>query len=239
MRTLQNSSQTKLKLKVHEIFASYQGEGLFVGEKQIFFRFSRCNMECVYCDTDNSVETRRPLEEVITEIERLYWREGSIQSLSLTGGEPLLYPKEIPPIADCARKLGLKVFLETNATLPRAFDRVQSWVDVVSVDIKLPSVSHTPSFWNEHEAFLKRSQKKICYIKIVLSDEADSKEFSQAIELIAKVNSQIPLILQPVTPLGGVPKIKRKKLDLFYDSALSKLWDVRIQPQWHKIWKIK
>jgi len=85
----------------------------------------------------------------------------------------------------------------------------------------------------------RENRKKICYIKIVLSDEADGKEFSQAIELIAKVNSQLPLILQPVTPLGGAPKIKRKKLDLFYDMALSKLWDVRIQPQWHKMWKIK
>ena len=37
---------------IKEIFESLQGEALYIGQKQIFIRFSRCNLSCAYCDTD-------------------------------------------------------------------------------------------------------------------------------------------------------------------------------------------
>ncbi|MBN1405468.1 MAG: 7-carboxy-7-deazaguanine synthase QueE, partial [Candidatus Omnitrophica bacterium] len=39
---------------VLEIFSSIQGEGIYVGERQIFIRFAGCNLNCVYCDTKNN-----------------------------------------------------------------------------------------------------------------------------------------------------------------------------------------
>ena len=42
------------KTKVREIFTSIQGEGPYVGVKQLFVRFCGCNLRCDYCDTDVS-----------------------------------------------------------------------------------------------------------------------------------------------------------------------------------------
>lgn len=225
--------------KVHEIFVSLQGEGPYAGEKQIFFRFSRCNMACAYCDTDNSAGQNRGIEDCAVDIERLFWREGSVHSLSITGGEPLLYPKMIPELSQTARRLGLKVFLETNSTLPKAFKEVRDLIDVVAMDLKLPGVGRTPSYWKEHQAFLELSRGWDRYVKMVLSEETCFGEFHQAIDLIAQSDPQTPLILQPVVPLGGTREIAFEKSQRFKEEALSKLWDVRIQPQWHKMWKMR
>ena len=44
--------QNLFNSNIKEIFTSIQGEGLYIGQKQIFVRFSRCNLSCAYCDTD-------------------------------------------------------------------------------------------------------------------------------------------------------------------------------------------
>lgn len=227
--------------KVHEVFVSRQGEGLFVGEKQIFFRFSRCNMACNYCDTNNSVGQTQSVEQIIQTLEKTYWQEEGIQSLSFTGGEPLLYPEMIPEVAHWARSMGLSLFLETNATLPKAFEQVAHCIDVVSMDIKLPSVGDTPAYWNEHKAFLKAilNFQKQGYIKMVVSEQVSVEEFDLAVDLIAEQRTEIPLFLQPVTPIRNVGPISLEKIKWLKDRACSKLLDVRIQPQWHKYWGIR
>ena len=40
--------------EIKEIFSSIQGEGPFIGYKQLFVRFCGCNLSCEYCDTDFS-----------------------------------------------------------------------------------------------------------------------------------------------------------------------------------------
>ena len=40
-----------------EIFSSVQGEGRYVGCRQLFVRFEGCNLQCRYCDTENAPGT--------------------------------------------------------------------------------------------------------------------------------------------------------------------------------------
>jgi organic radical activating enzyme len=40
------------RAKIKEIFTSIQGEGPYIGVKQLFVRFCGCNLMCEYCDTN-------------------------------------------------------------------------------------------------------------------------------------------------------------------------------------------
>ncbi len=106
----------QLTLKIVEIFASIQGEGLRQGEPTIFIRFSGCNLRCSFCDTKRAWRAGQEMsiKEIMTKVLEenrqfpCYW-------VCLTGGEPLLQPLE--PLVRVIRKDGFYVQIETNGTL--------------------------------------------------------------------------------------------------------------------------
>ncbi|MBI2447469.1 MAG: 7-carboxy-7-deazaguanine synthase QueE, partial [Candidatus Omnitrophica bacterium] len=57
-----------MKTKISEIFSSIQGEGLYLGKRQIFVRFYGCNMRCAYCDTMPSRYEELSIDEVLKRI---------------------------------------------------------------------------------------------------------------------------------------------------------------------------
>jgi 7-carboxy-7-deazaguanine synthase len=235
-----------------EIFSSIQGEGLFVGCRQVFVRLAGCNISCQYCDTQESfkipavarIETSpgsrifrmatNPVlqNELVSAVESLCQKPH--HSISLTGGEPLLQPEAIRALA-ALRQLGVQIFLETNGTLPQVLAAVISDVDIVSMDFKLPSATYGKTYWSEHEEFLKIANQREVFVKVVLSGETTQKEVEQAISLIAQVDVAIPLILQPVTPVNGVSPVEADTVLRWQELALQKLHTVRVIPQTHKI----
>lgn len=236
-----------------EIFSSVQGEGKYVGYRQIFIRLADCNLNCAYCDTNFkpaefcNVETtadsmtfkqvKNPFTaaQVAPIIEQLN-REVPTHSVSFTGGEPLLHWKFIREVAEKIKPADLKIFLETNGTLPAELSQVIDCVDIISADIKLPSVAG--NHFTRHSEFLKIAANKDLYVKIVISAETSLDEFAAATNLIAEVSPKIPLILQPVTPVKNVKPIPARRILELQTAALRKLDDVRVIPQTHRILSI-
>ena len=231
-----------------EIFSSYQGEGPYVGQPMTFLRFQDCALSCLYCDTPASFEKHprfrvetpprsRSFEPIDNPIDgpaltRLL-ESFDDPFLTLTGGEPLQHADFLQGwLPELPRRF--KVLLETNGVLPAALAKVLPWIDVVSMDLKLPSVTGMRAYWKEHGEFLKLARGKEVYVKLVVSQPTDLGEWREAVALVETEAPEIPFILQPVTPFGPVrEEIRPERLQELFELSSRRLKDVRVIPQVH------
>lgn len=219
------------KAKIVEIFTSIQGEGPYIGVKQLFIRFSGCNLECNYCDTNqefNGSCLEFTPEELCRYIQDFNLR--TVHSISLTGGEPLLWSDfllEFLPLVDN------KIYLETNSTLKSNLEKIIDYIDVISADIKLPSASGIEGSFAIHDEFFKTAKKydKEIFAKIVFDENILDNEISHCLKLAEKYN--LPLILQPKTVDNKILVEPEKILEIF-NKFLDNYPNVRLIPQVHK-----
>lgn len=234
---------------VSEIFVSFQGEGMFAGRRHLFLRLGACNLRCVYCDTPESLvrtprcrvedvggayEVANPLSplRVFDALKAQAAMEERIHALAVTGGEPLLQAAFLGELLPTLGR-GLPVLLETNGTLVDRFEVVKDWVDIVSMDVKLPSNSGERGFWEEHEAFLEAAEGKIVYVKVPVDDATRDDEMARAAELVARAAPEAPFFIQPILSPDVKLRASVGTLDRFYGIACESLSDVRVLPQAH------
>lgn len=221
--------------RIKEVFASIQGEGLYVGAKQLFIRFCDCNLRCHYCDTDFEGDSEEYTPEKLMEIIKQF-DLSTIYSVSLTGGEPLLSVDFLEKFLPLLKEHNQKVYLETNATLPEELKRIVNYVDVIAADIKLESATGMINSFDAHDRFFEISKGHNCFAKIVFDENITDAEIEKCIELAKKY--QILLILQPkmfednmtITSIFAV-----KILDKF----LKQYPNVRLIPQVHKFLSVR
>ena len=237
-----------------EAFVSFQGEGVHVGRRHLFLRFAGCPLRCRYCDTPDSLvrtsdfvvrgrtERRLPNPLSVADVLRV-GRElveevgGAVDGVALTGGEPLsqsLFLAELLTEWD----LGLPTLLETSGTMPDRLDGVLDRLDVVSMDLKLPSNSGETVFWNEHREFLGRVAGKV-YVKVLVDEETSDSDVEQAAILVHEIAPSTPVFLQPITAEDGGVSISQGRLGTLFDLSRTFIADVRVLPQVHKMLKIQ
>ncbi len=242
---------------VRELFNSVQGEGLYVGTRQVFVRFQGCPLRCSYCDSSETwsyklercrvektpgerdfYSIKNPLntDSLLKILEKLWLP--STKHVSLTGGEPLLFASYIEELAS---RTDRELYLETNSALPANAEQIKHCISIASCDVKLPEhdnfADYNQLLKDELETIkIFHNAKVDVFAKIVVLEETTPASLSPALEGIARVSKKIPLVLQPVTPAAKV-KVSpsaRKLLELM-EFAGKKLSWVRAIPQVHKI----
>ncbi|HUU78819.1 MAG TPA: 7-carboxy-7-deazaguanine synthase QueE [candidate division Zixibacteria bacterium] len=236
-----NETEPKSKGHLVELFSSFQGEGGSVrgscfGRRQIFIRFAGCDLNCAWCDTaksrdpnfpDCNVETvpgtwnftsyKNPVDEefVIEQVLNLSTRD--FHSVSLTGGEPAFQEEFFYIIVDRLYSLELPVYLETNGYFPKRIAKVAPMISYACVDIKDRSAKSVKN--NDWDILVEKELESISvlnehaakvFAKMVVTENTTIEDVRMIADRIREI--VIPIVIQPVTPIGDVKPISNQKL---------------------------
>jgi 7-carboxy-7-deazaguanine synthase len=110
-------------LRVAELFGpTLQGEGPSAGQRAVFVRLSRCNLDCAWCDTpytwdwsrfDEAAQSR----EMAAGDVRDWVLARDADLVVVTGGEPLIQSRRLLPLITALTARGRRVEIETNGTI--------------------------------------------------------------------------------------------------------------------------
>jgi organic radical activating enzyme len=258
--------RARTEAPVIEVFASIQGEGAYVGEPQSFLRLRGCPLRCNWCDTPGSwalgdgelharvdaVDFQRRESAWATPFQALCWvaqvESGPPRTLSITGGEPLMWPEFILGLRSLSGTR--RLHLETGGAHPRSLSRVIGAVDHVSLDLKVPSDLDPPvpldggdfeaSPASEREwaaaraACLELVHGRDACAKLIVSGEHAARDFDPLVEDLARRAPKVPLYIQPVTPRGRSRAPSAELLNEVVERARELALVVRVIPQVHR-----
>ena len=214
-------------LDVQEIFATFQGEGLFTGYPAIFVRLGGCNLACKFCDTEFDSYREIALTKIIAEIEKLAKEKKEQKKkkgkriynlVVISGGEPMR--QEIAPLCRQLIAKNFAVQIETNGTLYRKLPKEV----VIICSPKANSGAYHPL----RADLLKR----ISAFKFLIS--AQNKNYQKIPEL-GQSQFNITVYLQPIDELDE----KKNQANRALTIKLAQDNGCRISLQTHKIWKIR
>lgn len=217
LRPLRDLEATPDALRLHEIYASIQGESSFCGLPCIFVRTTACHLRCTYCDTRAAFGGGDlwTLAQIHTRIDSL-----GPKLVLITGGEPLLQ-KNVLPLMQALCDRGYTVCIETSGALDiTAIDpRV-----IRIVDVKTPSSGEAAANLEANFAHLRPHDE----IKFVIGDAQDyawSCEYMTKHHLADKCHILFGPVWSKLAPADLAAWIVRDRLP------------VRMQIQTHKyIW---
>lgn len=151
-----------MKLRIHEIFHSLQGESTRVGLPTVFVRLTGCPMRCVYCDTAYAFNggSTMLLEQIMAEVAC-----HGTRFVTVTGGEPLAQKPCLTLLTQLC-DAGYSVSLETGGAV--STQDVDPRVSVI-LDVKTPGSGELDNNVWDNLTRLKPQDE----VKFVLCDRND------------------------------------------------------------------
>lgn len=221
---------TEPRLRIAEIFASVQGEGIWAGVPSVFVRTSGCNLRCAWCDTPYASWTPEGPVRAVAEIYEEVARHG-IEHVVLTGGEPMLFDP-IEDLAEICRRRGHTITIETAGTVYRDLP-----CDLLSISPKLShSTPEDPKWRDRHEAarldldVLRRLIEGYPHqLKFVVNPEAgdDLGEIEALLSQLPPVRPQHVLLM----PEGVDSETLHRRARLLVGPCMARNW--RLAPRMH------
>lgn len=237
-------TENKARARISEIFTSIEGEGIFVGKKTLFIRFSGCHLKCKWCDTKYALPLDSGTEYQIDEIEGLILRELQpfTYKVNFTGGEPLLQTDAVIELADFIKKqTNLKTYIESSCFDSELFSKVLPFIDICKIEFKtadskvVENKDYDNLLLNEIKCLeLAVENNKTTYIKIVVTNSTDLDSFKNLVYNISKKIKPSDILSFIIQPSHGIDQPSVDKLLNIYDIVQPIFPEVRIIPQLHK-----
>jgi pyruvate formate lyase activating enzyme len=107
------------------------------GKMALVILTAGCMLRCPYCHNVDIIEGGDvyDIKEVFRKIDETF---DFIDSVMISGGEPLMQDMEVLEIFKYAKSHGLKTKLDTNGFYPKKLEKIIKLVDYVALDIKAP-----------------------------------------------------------------------------------------------------
>jgi organic radical activating enzyme len=237
-------TENKARARVSEIFTSIEGEGIFVGKKTLFIRFSGCHLKCRWCDTKYALQLDSGTDYQIDEIKDLIIKELQpfTYKVNFTGGEPLLQTEAVIELADFVKKqTNVKTYMESSCFDSELFSKVLPYIDICKIEFKtddskvVEDEEYDNLILNEIKCLeLAVQSNKATYIKIVVTNSTNLESFKNLVYNISKKIKPSDILGLIIQPSFGIDQPTVNKLLDTYDIVQPMFPEVRIIPQLHK-----
>ncbi|MCD4812540.1 7-carboxy-7-deazaguanine synthase QueE [bacterium] len=243
-----------------ELFVSYQGEGPWVGKRQLFIRLAGCSRSCAYCDTQKSWKARpahwtlypgneqvlrraNPVRvmDIIQVIRKIRKDNGQFDCIAITGGEPLEQRDFVTGLAVGLRKnfKNLKILLETNGLENIVDNELITAIDYFSLDFKIKSASRIKAKPDITAKILSRLKGKKGCIKVIINEKTRSQELMTLARLVKKRQPKWEIIIQPASGSMRNKQLMYEKSDKIIQAMLPIHSQIRLLPQMHRYFGMK
>ena len=242
MQQQQNAAASS-RIKLSEIFTSIEGEGVLFGTKTMFIRMAGCPLKCHWCDTSYAIPMNSGNDYSIDEAKELISQslQPNTYKVNFTGGEPLVQYDAIVKLAKFIKQKGIRTYLESACYDSSKFLKVLPFIDICKIEFKLRDSKVVDEKYydnilkNEMECLkLAISNDKTSYIKIIVTNSSNLKEFTELVQEIFRVTKPSDIAGFIIQPSYRIDEPTLEFLFGFYDAVYPLYDQVRIVPQLHK-----